>query len=73
MYFINKEKRVIVIADNIRDARKLFSGAWYESACGLRRISARDVVLEVGRSGGYEVIQPVSRFLLNVTEDEGDE
>lgn len=73
MSFINKEKKVIVIADNIRDARKLFSGARYESACGLRRISARNVVIEVARSDGYEVIQPVSRFLLNVTEQEGDE
>lgn len=73
MYFINKEKRVIVISDNIRDARKLFSGARYESACGLRRISARDVVPEVGRSGGYEVIQHVSHFLLNVTVYGGDE
>ena len=73
MYFINKDKGVIVIADNASDARKLFSGAHYESACGLRRISARDVVLEVGRSGGYEVIQPVSRFLLNVTVYGGEE
>lgn len=73
MYFIDKEKKVIVIADNIRDARKLFLGAWFESAGGLRRISARNVVAEVGRGGGYEVVMSVSRWDLRVRRGGGDE
>ena len=74
MYFINKDKGVIVIADNARDARKLFSGARFESACGLRRISSRKVVIEVGRSAGYEVIMNASRFALRWGEyEEGGE
>ena len=72
MYFINKEKGVIVIADNIRDARKLFSGARFESACGLRRISARNVVIESARSD-YEVIMPVSHFEMRVRGKGSDE
>ena len=73
MYFIDKGKGVIVVADNVREARKMFSGARHESAEGLRRISARNVVSEVGRSAGYEVIMSVSRFALRVTEYEGEE
>lgn len=74
LYFINKDKRVIVVADNARDAKKLFSGARFGSACGLRRISSRNVVVEVGRSAGYEVIIHVSRFALRVAQyEEGGE
>lgn len=73
MYFIDKEKRVIVIADNIRDARKLFLGAWFDSAGGLRRISARNVVTEVGRSGGYEVVMSASRMELRLRRGGDDE
>lgn len=64
---------MIVIADNARAAQKLFSGARFESACGLRRISSRNVVLEVGKSAGYEVIMPVSRFALRVLQYDGGE